>query len=126
MGQVVALCHEEGVRLDPARLRGLVADVGRGAAAGITGLALEEMARRLARMEEHYQGGETRQIRRHALALSRRAGTVGMTSLARVAGDVATCAGRGDMVAFAATWTRLHRITDRSLSALHALRNGHG
>ena len=126
MGHVVALNHEEGVRLDPARLGGLVADLGPGAASSLAGLALEEVARRLARMEAHYQEGEMRRIRRHAQALARRAGSIGMTTLARVACDVGTCAARGDMVAFAATWTRLQRITDRSIRAMSALRDAGG
>lgn len=123
MDRVVALNHEEGVRLDPARLRDLVADLGPGAVASLAGLALDEVATRMSRMEDHYADGEMRQIRRHAMALSRRAASIGMITMARVAADVGICAARGDMVAFGATWTRLQRITDRSIRAISGLRD---
>lgn len=118
MSQVVALNHEEGVRLDAARLVALVTDLGDRAAENLVARAMEEMALRLAEMEAQYCEGDTRDICRNARALARLAGEVGMTTLARVAGDVNTCAGRGDMVGFAATWARLLRIADRSLTAI--------
>lgn len=118
MSHVVALSHEEGVRLDAARLVALVTDLGDRAAENLVARAMEEMALRLAEMETQYCEGATRDICRNARALSRLAGEVGMTTLARVARDVNTCAGRGDMVGFAATWARLLRIADRSLTAI--------
>jgi hypothetical protein len=118
MNHVEALRHEEGVRLDAARLVALVSQYGDGGAAGVVSRAMEDMAECLARMEAHYREGETRVICRNARRLAALASEVGMTSLARVAADVNTCAGRGDMVAFAATWARLQRIADRSLSAI--------
>ena len=121
MGHVVALNHEEGVRLDAARLVALVTELGDSAAESVVARAMEEMAVRLAEMEEHYREGDTRVICRSARTLARLAAEVGMTTLARVAADVNTCAGRGDMVAFAATWARLLRIADRSLTAIWEL-----
>jgi hypothetical protein len=118
MNQIEALRHEEGVRLDAARLVALVTQYGDGAAAGVVTRAMEDMADCLAEMEAHYREGETRVICRNARRLSALAADVGMTTLARVAADVNTCAGRGDMVAFGATWARLQRIADRSLSAI--------
>ena len=126
MGHVVALSHEEGVRLDAARLVTLVTELGERAAEGVVSRAMEEMALHLAEMERHYREGDTRVICRSARALSRLAGEVGMTTLARVAADVNTCAGRGDMVAFGATWARLLRIADRSLSAIWDLQGSTG
>ncbi len=118
MNHVEALRHEEGVRVDAARLVSLVSRYGDGGAAGVVSRAMEDMADCLARMEQHYREGETRVICRSARRLSALAAEVGMTSLARVAADVNICAGRGDMVGFAATWARLQRIADRSLSAI--------
>lgn len=118
MSHVVALSHEEGVRLDAARLVGLVTELGDGGAERAVSRAMEEMAHILAEMEAHYREGDTRVICRRARALSRLAAEVGMTTLSRVAGDVDLCAGRGDMVAFGATWARLLRIADRSLTEI--------
>ena len=118
MGHVVALRHEEGVRLDGARLVSLVTELGDSAAESVVSRTMEEMALQLSEMERHYREGETRVICQGAQRLSRLAAEVGMTTLSQVARDVHTCAGRGDMVAFGATWARLLRIADRSLSAI--------
>lgn len=126
MGDVVSLCHDEGVRLDAARLGALVAELGEGPAENVVTRAMEEMATQLADMERHYREGDTRVICRSARYLSRLASEVGMTTLARVAADVNTCACRGDMVAFAATWARLLRIADRSLSEIWDLQGSAG
>lgn len=118
MSRVVALQHKEGVRLDAARLVGLVTDLGAGPAEAAIARAMEDMALCLAQMERHYQDGNTRAVCHDAHTLAWRAAEVGMTSLSRVATDVHDCAARGDMVAFAATWARLDRIAERSLSAV--------
>lgn len=123
MSHVVALSHEEGVRLDAARLVSLVTELGDRGAETVVSRAMEAMALILADMEEHYCAGETRVICRSARQLAQLASEVGMTSLARVAADVDLCAGRGDMVAFAATWSRLQRIADRSLTAIWDLQD---
>ena len=122
MGQVVGLVHEEGVRLDGARLVGLVSRMGDGGAEGHLTHALDRMEQATARIEAHYADGDMPAIRREAGALATLATEIGMTSLARVAGDVETCAARGDTVAFAATSARLRRIAARSLGAMDILR----
>jgi len=118
MGHLVALDHEEGVRLDAVRLVKLVTELGDRGAETMVSNTMEHMAMLLAEMEEQYVGGDTRELCRSARRLSRLAEAVGMTTLARVAGDVDACAGRNDMVAFAATWARLLRIAERSLTAI--------
>lgn len=118
MGHLVALDHEEGVRLDAVRLVKLVTELGDRGAETMVSNTMEAMALLLAEMEEQYESGDTWQIGRSARRLARLAEAVGMTTLARVAGDVETCAGRSDMVAFAATWSRLLRIAERSLTAI--------
>ena len=80
---------------------------------------LLELPYNLARKEVkgHVYLYEVTDRRGNARSLGRVAGQVGMVTLARVACDVAECAGRGDTVAAAATWARLERISDRSLVA---------
>ena len=116
MSNVVPLCHEEGVRVDPARLFALVEELDEAAAEGVIGQTMREMALRLAFMEQQYLHGDAAVSCRDARRLARLAAGVGMTTFACVAADVQRCAARGDMVAFAATWSRLTRIGDRSLS----------
>ena len=123
MGQVVALMHEEGVRLDAARLVGLVTRMGDSGAERLVARTLERMEECLTRLEDGYADGNLRVISREAGKLEALATEVGMTSLARVTGDMSNCAARGDMVAFAATIARLRRIADRSLGAMGALRD---
>lgn len=123
MGQVVALMHEEGVRLDAARLVGLVTRMGDAGAERLVARTLERMEECLTRLEDGYADGNLRVISREAGKLEALATEVGMTSLARVTGDMSSCAARGDMVAFAATIARLRRIADRSLGAMGALRD---
>ncbi len=122
MGQVVRLVHEEGVRLDGARLVGLVTRMGDGGANQHLTHALDRMEQATMRLDSLYADGNMRAIRREAGALVALATEIGMTSLARVAGDVEDCAARGDTVAFAATSARLRRIAARSLGAMDILR----
>lgn len=122
MGHVVGLVHEEGVRLDGARLVGLVTRMGDGGAEAHVADALDRMEQAMMRIEGLYADADMPAIRRQAGALATLATEVGMTSLARVAADVEVCAARGDMVAFAATTARLRRVAARSLGAMGALR----
>ena len=123
MCQVVALMHEEGVRLDAARLVGLVTRMGDAGAERLVARTLERMEGCLTRLDDGYAQGDIKAIGREAGKLEDLATEVGMTSLARVTGDMNRCAARGDMVAFAATMARLRRIADRSLGAMGALRD---
>lgn len=118
MGDVARLCHEENVRLDAGRLSRLVVELGAAGAEHVVARAMEEMAGRLCEIEKTYRMGDLQAVCRNARSVKRHAGEIGMTTLARVAGDVHLCASRGDMVAFAATWERLERIADRSLTAI--------
>ena len=126
MGEVARLCHDEAVRLDPGRLSRLVVELGAAGAEHVVARAMEEMATRLSEIDRSYRVGNMQAVCRNARSVKRHAGEIGMTTLARVAGDVHLCAGRGDMVAFAATWERLQRIADRSLTAIWDLQGVSG
>lgn len=118
MTQPTRLRPDESVRLERGRLAALYASLGEVHAEEIICRAMEELAMRLALMERAYASGETKALARGARGLVAIADQVGMTSLARVAGDVAVCAERGDTPAIAATLSRLLRISDRSLTAV--------
>ncbi len=118
MADMAVLRHEEGVRLDPDRLMALYEDLGEAGAENVVSRAMEELSHRMAEMQRQYQRLEIEAFCRNARSLGRVAVQVGMTSLARVAQDVADCAATGDAVALAATWARLSRLSDQSLVAV--------
>lgn len=109
---------DEPVRLDRTRIAALCASVGHGPAEEIVCRTLEELAMRLALLERAYAVSEMEALAEGARGLSAIAGQVGMSVLARVAGDVADCAVRADAVALGATLARLMRLSDRSLTAV--------
>jgi len=118
MADLAVLRHEEGVRIDSDRLMALYDDLGAAGAEGVVSRAMEELTRRMSEMQDQFRSQELVTFSRNARSLGRVAGQVGMTSLARVAQDVADCVARGEAVALAATWARLARIGDRSLVAV--------
>lgn len=118
MSQFTRLRPDEPVRLERGRLAALYMSVGEAQAEEIICRAMEELAMRLALMERAYAAGEFAALSKGARGLVAIADQVGMTGLARVAGDVALCAERRDGTALGATLARLMRISDRSLTAV--------
>ncbi len=118
MSQTTRLRPEEPVRLERDRLAALYASVGEVQAEEIICRAMEELAMRLALMERAYAACEMQALAKGARGLVAIAEQVGMTCLAKVAGDVAICADERDSPALAATLSRLMRISDRSLTAV--------
>lgn len=116
--QVAVLNREEPVRLDRDRLVELCEQLGEDEAEEVVCRAIEELAVRLSFTERQYRHGKMAEMRQSAQALVAIAERIGMRTLARVAGDVTTCADRGDEVATAAVLARLIRIGERSLSAI--------
>ncbi len=123
MAELSALRHEEGVRLDPDRLMALYEDLGEAGAENVVSRAMDELSHRMREMQLQFRNAEIERFCRNARSLSRVAGQVGMVSLARVAQDVADCAGLGEQIALAATWARLQRLSDQSLVAVGDLRD---
>ena len=123
MGELAVLRHEEGVRLDAARLMALYDDLGETAAETVMCRAMEDLSARVAEMQRQFRCGETDAFGRNARSIGRVAAQVGMSSLARVAQDVADCAALGETVALAATWARLERLGYRSLVAVWDLQD---
>lgn len=118
MTRLTRLRPEEAVRLERAQLTALYDSVGKAQAEEIICRAMEELAMRLALMERAYSASELPALAKSARGLVAIAGQVGMSALARVAGDVAACAEARDLPALGATLARLVRISDRSLTAV--------
>ncbi|MEQ3624551.1 MAG: hypothetical protein ABNH26_04500 [Celeribacter sp.] len=109
---------DEPVALDPDRLGVLYAQLGNDGAVEVMCRAMDALAGRLADLDGLEALGDLRAIAKLSHSLIGIADQIGMAAVARVAGDVATCARRGDAVALAATLSRLRRQADRALSAL--------
>ena len=123
MAAFSVLRHEEGVRLDPTCLVELYARLGEERAERVVGGALEELSARLSDVGRLARWGDDSRLIRCAERMSMLARDVGMTTLSRVAADVADVALVGDRVAQAATIARLGRIGDRSFAAIWDLRD---
>jgi hypothetical protein len=78
--------------------------------------AVEDIAVRLAEMDRQYKCNDLAGIIPNAQQVSQLSAEIGLTSLARVARDVAISAKQGNVVAYAAIWARLVRVGDASLA----------
>ena len=121
--QFTVLRHVEGVRLDPERLLALYEELGQSGAEQVICTAVEELAVRLSDLQRFAMTGDMQALIRSARLLATLARQIGMTTLARVAEDVANCAAVDDTNSLAATVSRLARIGDRSLTAVWDLQD---
>lgn len=129
-GKVVRLRLEEPARIDPVRLLQLRRELGRSGAAALFSCRVRALTATLARMEAmRAPGASDRQaedFRRLGRRLSRQAGEVGLTRIAKVAEDVAALgAGLRDPAADA-TWARLLRLCAVVLDMETEIRRGRG
>ncbi len=115
---VITLEQKESVRLDPERLNGLCRQLGDSNALDVLCRTVEELAVRLSNCERHWRQRDWTGLRKCARSLIAISEQVGMTALARVAGDVAQTVDTGDAVATGATLARLIRVGERSLTAI--------
>jgi hypothetical protein len=118
VGELATLDHDDAVRLDAGALAALYRDLGPQGADAVVSRAMSEVALRLESLSGPYLSGQWADLARRARALRAIAEQVGLTTLARVSGDVATCAARGEAPALGATLARLDRIACRSLAQL--------
>ena len=123
LAELHELMLTESVRLESDRLSVLYHQHGERNAEDVIGRALEELAVRLAHCERLWRcenWGEMRKCARSLIAISEQ---IGMTTLARVAGDVTLAIDSCDMPAIAATLSRLSRIGEGSLTAVWDLQD---
>jgi len=123
MQQIAMLVFEEKVRLESDRLAELYVQLGEIGAQEVVCRAMEELAMRLARIDEAFSSCKLTALRKGAKGLIGIAEQVGMQRLADVARDVCKCAEGPDPVALGATMARLQRIGDRSLTAIWDLQD---
>lgn len=113
----------ERVRLDAEQLELLYTKLGEDGADEVLCRAMEEMAIRLKQAERLYQAGSIKELRKTAHSLIAIADQIGLSTLARVARDVVGCIDSGDWVALGATFGRLVRSGDQSLTAIWDLQD---
>ena len=121
--QVIMLQRDESVRIDPDRLGALYRQLGERGAEDVVCRAIEELAVRLSQCSKMLRADDTVALRKNARTVLAISEQVGMMALARVAGDVTIAIDQDDRVALAATFTRLMRIGERSLTAVWDLQD---
>ena len=113
-GKVVRLRLDEPARIDPVRLLQLRRELGRAGAAAFFSCRVRALTSTLGRMEAlRASEGTERQMqefRRLGRRLSRQAGEVGLTPIARVAEDVVASGTLRQDAAANAIWARLLRL----------------
>lgn len=116
--KIITLEHKESVRLDADQLSRLYRQLGDKNALDVLCRTVEELAVRLSNCERYWRQREWADLRKCAKSLVAISEQIGMTALARVAGDVAHTVDAGDAVAAGATLGRLIRVGERSLTAV--------
>ena len=111
----------EVARFDPARLEQLCREKGEAQAETEAAEALSMIGRLLRTIDEFSANRTDYELIEFVTALQAAADQIGMSTLARVAGDVRTCINRGDHAGLAATMARLYRVGDRSIHAIFDL-----
>lgn len=118
MTHISQLRQREAASLDHDQLGTLYAQLGAVGAEDVLRRAMEELALRLSRSERLYQDGAMAELAKSTQSLIAIADQIGMSKLARVAGDVSVVAAADDQVAVAATLSRLMRVGEASLTAI--------
>lgn len=123
MNDIVYMKPQESIRVDHDQLNGLYANLGDLAAEDVVCRAMEELALRLSHCERLYSSNDLPGLRKSSRSLIAIADQIGMSKLARVAGHVTDCVDSGDTIALSATFSRLLRIGEGSLTAIWDLQD---
>lgn len=117
------LTHREGISIDADLLAGLFAALGDELAEHCIAETLNALSAGIADLSlGHIQTNGT-EVAVLAARISRQAETIGLSTLARVAGDVVTSCGQLDRASIAATLARLARVAEQALAELGDLRS---
>lgn len=116
--QVLQINPMENVSVDQDRLGALYSQLGEAGAEDVVCRALEELALRLSHCDTLFRESGWSDLRKNTRSLIAIADQIGMPALSHVASDVTHCIDQGNMVAVAATLSRLIRVGERSLMAV--------
>ena len=123
MANITTIVFDEKVRLDSDRLAELYVQLGEVGAQDVVCRAMEELAVRLANVNESYLANKGPELRKRVKGLVGIAEQIGMQRLANIAHDVCKCADENDPISLGATMARLMRVGDRSLTAVWDLQD---
>lgn len=123
MATLAVLRHDEGIRVDAGRVAMIYAGRSRREAEEILQRGIEGLVARVARMQRHFDAADRPALVRSARFAVRMADQLGMASFGLVAQDLIRATEAQDGPAEAATLARLLRIVNRSVSAIHDLRD---
>nr|WP_206188351.1 hypothetical protein [Sedimentitalea sp. CY04] len=118
VANILTVTHTETVRLDPAKLNELYAQLGEAGAEDVVCRAIEELAVRLSHCERLWRQADLPNLRKSARSLVAIADQIGMSAMAGIARDVTQAIDTEDQPAIAATLFRLLRVGERSLTAV--------
>lgn len=109
--------------LDPFKLTELCVSEGEAGAEAMVSDVIERLSVELGHVEQAYVAQDLKALAAHAKALIPLANKIGMTTFAKVTGDVVQCAKAAEILPLAATLSRLIRIADKSLTAVWDMEN---
>jgi hypothetical protein len=115
-GNITALRPKERVRLDAEPIAAMYRDLGTAAAEQVVTRSLSEVALTLVALAEQVRQRNLTDMHRQLRRLQRISEHMGMVSLGSIAAELRLCLDKGDSTAFAAVWSRLMRIAERSLA----------
>lgn len=111
---VTYLCPRERIWLDPSRIGLLYTELGGAEVQALLDRAMQELGGVHGELRAQYAARDLDGFARSLRRLRRIADHLGLTTVARIAGDVGDCLDRGDATALAATWARLSRNTEQA------------
>lgn len=111
---VTYLCPRERIWLDPSRIGLLYTELGGAEVQALLDRAIHELSGVHAELRGQYASRDLEGFSRNLRRLRRIAEHLGLTTVARIAGDVIECLDRGDPTALAATWSRLSRSAEQA------------
>lgn len=116
MGELIKLQPAERILHDRDVIEALYRSLGRPAADQLITRALQELAQNMTALRRQIRRQEIRDLATGLRKLRLMSDNLGMVSLARAAQDTKLCLERGDGTGFAATWSRLMRLSEEVLS----------
>lgn len=118
MAQIMKIDFTEAVSIDEHRLFYTIRDLDEVEASDLIDSAMHQLTLQMRAISSAVRNGELRQISADAEQLARLAWKIGLTSLARIAKDLATCAKQGNVKTLPAIEARISRVGDRSLAVM--------
>ncbi len=108
----------EATGLEWHRIEALIDERGLYSAERLIGWSIEEIDRHAAAARAALEAGHARMLSRSLRRLATVAEKIGLSTIAKVAGDVLHAAGNGDGPATGATLARLERLCDGAVPAI--------